>query len=50
VNAENRILGQTEIKQQTATMSIFGNVRDAQFLSGTRIKSRDVPPLESNRS
>src|SRR6266850_948661 len=50
VNAENRILSQTEIKQQSATMSIFRDVRDAQFLSGARIKPRDVPPLERNRT
>src|SRR5438132_14436289 len=50
MNTENRILSQAEIKQQPAPVSIFGNMRDAQFLSGARIKSGDVPALERDRT
>ena len=48
MNAEDRVLGQTEIKQQPAAMTILGNMRDAYFLSLARICSRDVAAFESD--
>ena len=37
VNAQNRILGQTEFQQQPAAMPVLRNVRDAQFTTRARI-------------
>src|SRR5687768_6814885 len=48
--AEDRVLSQTGIQQQSAPVPIFRNVRDAEFLSAPRIGARNVTAFEINRA
>src|SRR6266705_6673584 len=50
VNAENRVLSQTEIQQQPAPVTILRDVRDAQLSSLARIEPGDVLAFENHRS
>src|SRR6185503_18288375 len=50
MNAEDGVLGQTELEQQAAAMTVFGNVRDADLPSPPRIDRAQVASTECDGS
>src|SRR5207245_7264350 len=50
VNAQNRVLSQSEIQQQPAAVTVFRHVSNAQLFPFASVQPRNVSALESDRS